>query len=214
MKIKYIKFKNWLLLSVMGLLGLSACHPQKKVVEPDSKGDAPVRTVEEPRCVPMYGVPMPEYRDRDLPKKSNDEPQAKPREPQVTVYGVPTVDFALKGKVVNSKGKPVEGVKVMLLNSDIDPQNIPDTPEWQMRLRKVSDTTDAQGSFEVSTTDRPWEKLNVMVQDIDGKKNGSYESQLIEVEFGDAKPSNRPMKDWHLGTREAEITIKLENSGK
>lgn len=213
MKIKYLKLKNWLLISLMGALGLSACHSNKKVVEPDPEPDKPKPSQGDYRAVPMYGVPYNKYSENDL-KKVKDEPQAQPREPQVTVYGVPTVDFAVKGRVINANGKPVEGVQVMLLNSDIDPQNIPTTPEWQQRLKSVSDTTDVQGTFELTTTDRPWEKMNVMVRDIDGKKNGTYESQLIEVEFGEAKPGNRPMNGWHQGTREAEITIKLENSGK
>lgn len=218
MKIKFLKLKNWLLVSVMSMFGLSACHCNKEVAKPDNDGGK----IENPRrndggkVVPMYGVPARDYRvevqaDSTSAKSDANKPNdiVKPREPQVTVYGVPTVDFAVKGKVVDAKGKPVKGLQVMLVNSEIDTDNLPDTPYWQEQLKRVSDTTNADGTFEVRTTDRPWEKVRVMVRDIDGDKNGNFEQQLIEVDFGDPEPGNKPMSSWQLGERKAEVTVKV-----
>lgn len=207
MRIKYLKLKNWLLVSVMSLFGLSACHCHKEAVklEEDNK---PERPRIEDRVVPMYGVPSREFRAETT--DSVPKVLSNPREPQVTVYGVPTVDFAVRGRVVDSKGKPVKGLQVMLVNSEIDADNLPDTPYWKEQLKKVSDTTDAEGNFEVRTSDRPWETIRVMVNDIDGDENGNYEKQLVEVEFGEPKPvGNKPMSSWNLGEKKAEVTVKV-----
>lgn len=211
MKIKYLKLKNWLLFSAMSLLGLSACHSQKDVVKSNGgQGDEPAG-YNEHQYIAMYGVPTRAMRvqpdDNDAPK---DKPMVQAREPQVTVYGVPTVDFAVKGRVVNSKGKPVKGVVVTLINSDIDPDNLPDTPHWKEQMARMSDTTDAEGAFAVRTTDRPWEKVRVMVRDVDGKQNGLYENQLLDVQFGDPEPGNKPVSSWQLGEKKAEVTIQMD----
>lgn len=210
MKIKYLKFKNWLLISAMSLFGLSACKCNKHVVSDDASND----NIEAPDHVmrPMYGVPTTDYRQEspvpDSPKIVEQDP---PREPQVTVYGVPTVDFAVKGKVVDSKGRPVKGAQVFLVGSDIDPDNLPTNSYWQERIKDMADTTDAQGAFEVSTTDRPWEKVRVMVRDIDGKKNGSFEDQLLDVEFGEPENNGESMSKWRQGVKRANVTVKVKN---
>lgn len=222
MKIKYLKLKNWLLMSAMGLLGLQACHSQKDVTTPDNGKDDRRQRVED-RIVPMYGVRIDDRKTKallngddttkraDKGEKADTEP---PRDPQVTVYGVPTVDFAVKGKVVDGKGRPIKGAQVILINSDIDPDNLPETEYWQGRLREITDTTDAQGNFEVQTTDRPWEKVRVMVRDIDGKKNGSYEDQVTDVDFGEPESGDRPMNRWKLGVRKGEVTVKMKTKKK
>ena len=45
MKIKYLKFKNWLLMSVMGLFGLTACHSSKEAAQNQVKNDEPAPEV-------------------------------------------------------------------------------------------------------------------------------------------------------------------------
>ena len=209
MRIKYLKFKNWLIVSVMSLFGLSACHCNKEVAKQDDEKPAVTPTHPRGQVVPMYGVQPRDYKVEaaDTPK-TKDLPQA--REPQVTVYGVPTVDYAVKGRVVDSKGKPVQGVQVTLINSDIDPDNLPDTPHWKEQMARVSDTTDADGNFNVRTTDRPWETVRLMVRDIDGKKNGEFKQQLVNPEFGEPVQGNQPMSAWKLGEKNAEVTVKLE----
>lgn len=217
MKIKYLKFKNWVLVSLMGMLGMQACHSHKKVTEGNLINiDEPSPRPERERYVEMYGVPAREYRvnpvvDEDSTMTNdgkgnntfhNDEP--------VLMYGVPTVDFMVKGRVVDEKGKPIKGVQVMLLNSDVDADNLPETEHWKARLREVSDTTDADGNFEVRTSDRPWETVRVMARDIDGKANGLYESTVVEPEFIDAEKADRPMSQWKLGEKKAEVTVKMK----
>jgi len=120
------------------------------------------------------------------------------------------VDFAVKGRVVDTKGKPIKGLQVMLINSELDPDNLPDTEFWQQRMKSITDTTDADGNFELQTTDRPWEKVRVMVRDIDGKKNGSYDSKLVDVDFGEPEQDgHQPVSAWKLGTKKGEVTVEM-----
>ena len=87
MKIKFLKLKNWLLLSLMGTLGIGACHSSKDVAQ----------------------APEPE-----------PENQPRPRSEMALMYGVPTMDYVVKGKVLNTDGKPVKGLQVVLVNNNID----------------------------------------------------------------------------------------------
>ena len=77
MKIRFLKLKDWLLMCAMGLFGLTACHTAKKVAEEPVKNDDK-DTVEQP--VPRGGE-------------------------MALMYGVPTMDFVVKGRVINEQGK-------------------------------------------------------------------------------------------------------------
>lgn len=215
MKIKYLKLKNWLLVTLMSTLGLSACNSSKNVTKAaDSKSDDRP-AFDERQMIAMYGVPVRDLKvenadiaqPRVEPKADN--PQEQPREPQVTVYGVPTVDFAVKGKVVDSNGKPLKGVQVMLVPEEIDLENIPETPYWGEMMEGAIDTTDSQGTFEVRTTDRPWQNKHVLVRDIDGSKNGRFVDQKVEVEFGEPERKENS-NSWRLGEKKAEVTVKMK----
>ena len=66
MKIKYLKLKNWLLVSAMSLFGLSACNCHKEAAKAD-EGDKKIeRKRLEDRIVPMYGVQTRDYRVETL----------------------------------------------------------------------------------------------------------------------------------------------------
>ena len=198
MRIRYLKLVNWLLASVMSVFGLQACHSERHMAEVD---------------VPEAALPPMENNDEEqvaVPDIPPEPEMPRPREPEVAVYGVPTVDFAVKGRVTDAQGRPVKGVQVILVISEIDPDNLPETDYWQERMRSMSDTTDAHGSFEVRATDRPWEKMRVLVRDIDGKQNGLYQDQLVDVEFEEQQSGDRPVSKWKLGEKQAEVTVKLK----
>lgn len=180
MKIKYLKFKNWLLMSVMGLFGLTACHSSKEAAQNQVKNDEPA-------------------------------PEVKPRGEMALMYGVPTMNFVVKGKVVNTEGKPVKGMQVVLVNQNVDitPDFLQeDNPYVQEYLRKASDTTDAQGAFQCNVSDVPVEVQRVMVRDIDGDKNGSYEDQMLEVKFTQDDQTVEG-QGWNRGTRTKELDITV-----
>lgn len=226
MKIRYLKFKNWLILSLMGALGLGACHSQKEVATDENP-----RTEVRPRneAMLLYGVPPVNYQQKDAvppsdgkivndgpeivpdgDKKSDPAVKEQPREEQPLMYGVPTVNFKAKGKVVDAQGRPVKGVQVVLLNSNIDADNLDAAnPEYMKEyIRQSGDTTAADGTFECQTNDRPWDSQKLLVRDIDGKANGSYKDDLITVDF--PKPKDKNMSGWNLGTVEKTVTVKLK----
>ena len=207
MRIRFLKLQNWLIATVMGLFGLQACHSQKETAK--TKEVEPRLSPADDRIRLMYGVPTRDFQVEAIPDTAT--PKTKPREPQVTVYGVPTVNYAVKGRVLDDKGKPIKGLQVMLVNSEIDVEHLPESSFWKERVEREATTTDQQGNFEISTSDRPWEQVRVMVRDIDGKANGSYKDQIIDVQFGDEQPDKQPSSVWNLGTKSAEVTVKMQD---
>lgn len=55
MKVKYLKLKNWLLVTVMGAFGLSSCHCHKEAAKVEESEAPAMKPREEIRL--MYGVP-------------------------------------------------------------------------------------------------------------------------------------------------------------
>lgn len=187
MKIKYLKLKNWLLVTLMGALGLSACHSTKSATK-NEKEDGP--QIEE-----------------DVALQASNK-----RGEMALMYGVPTMDYILKGKVIGSDGKPVKGMQIVFLNNGIDatPKNLNmENPYVKDYVETHSDTTDANGQFKVKTSDTPQEYMRVFVRDIDGPLNGNYQNDIINVRYeeSDKKDSGH---GWRMGTMEKEITIKPE----
>ena len=185
MKIKYLKLKNWLLVTLMGALGLSACHT--------SKSTAKSEKTDEPQI------------EEDVTLEASNR-----RGEMALMYGVPTMDYVLKGKVVGSDGKPVKGMQVIFLNNtnDATPKNLNlDNPYVKEYVEQHADTTDADGNYKVKTSDTPQDYLRVYVRDIDGPLNGNYKNDVINVRFdeSDKKDSGH---GWRVGTMEKELTIK------
>ncbi|MCQ2300664.1 MAG: radical SAM-associated putative lipoprotein [Bacteroidales bacterium] len=210
MKIRYFKLKNWIILSLMSALGLNACHNTKDVAK-DGHRDKKPRPRQE--IMLLYGVPPVDYIEHlpdsvegedATPKDKGVAEETKPqvRQEQPLMYGVPTVDFQLKGKVVDQQGKPVRGAQVILLNSEIDSENLDAAnPEYMKQyIKRSGDTTATDGSFKVSTFDRPWDKQKLLVRDVDGEENGVFNNQIIDVEF----PEGQGMKP---RTKEIDVTV-------
>ena len=91
MKIRFLKLKDWLLMTAMGLFGLTACHTAKETAQ------------------------NPPAKECDTPTEA-----PSPRNEMALMYGVPTMDFVIKGRVINEQGKPVKGMQVILVNQTID----------------------------------------------------------------------------------------------
>lgn len=182
MKIRFLKLKDWLLMTAMGLFGLTACHTPKEAAQqtPAPDGDDAIE-------------------------------QPKPRGEMALMYGVPTMDFVLKGRVIDPDGKPVKGMQVILVNQTVDiaPDHMDeDNPYVQDYIQQASDTTDVEGVFECRVKDVPVDKQRVIVRDIDGGQNGSFEDQMVEVEFTpDDQTAER--KGWYMGTRTKDVDITV-----
>ncbi len=180
MKVKYLKLKNWLLVSVMGALGLSACHCHKEAtkIEP---GEAP---------------------------------EMKPREEIRLMYGVPTMNFMIRGQVKDADGRPVKDIRVNMLERGMEVKNgeLQGDPErvkeW---LEQSAVKTDKNGNFVISNSGIPQEKVKLMVRDVDGQENGEYKNQVLEMKVNQADVDRTGAGGWNQGTFKKEVEIKLEN---
>lgn len=181
MKIKYLKLKSWLLVTAMGALGLSSCHSQKKLAEPEQK---------EP-----------------------ERPAVREREEMRLMYGVPTMHYMIRGQVKDEAGKPVKGIRINLLEHGIkatadtiygDQENV------KKYLKDTEVATDAQGRFVVQGSDRPFNEVRLLVRDADGKENGEYRNQLLELTIDDASVDRSQADRWNRGTFNKDLEIKLE----
>lgn len=178
MKVKYFQLKNWLLVSVMGALGLSSCHCSKKAAE----------------------------------AQEEDVPVVRPREEMRLMYGVPTMDYQIRGRVKDASGKPVKNIRVNLLERGLEATA--DTIYGdQDNIRKYLESnevrTDGEGRFEIKSSDLPQEQVRILVRDVDGKSNGQYRNQLLDVKADHVDRSQA--QGMYQGTFNKEMEIRLEN---
>ena len=181
MKIKFLKLKNWLLITVMGALGLSACHCHKKAA----------KTEVEPEPI--------EVRDRGEVR---------------LMYGVPTMNYQLRGQVRDANGKPVKGIKINMLerNMEIQGTELQGDPERVKEyLENTAVTTDKKGKFEINNSGIPQEQVRLLVRDVDGTDNGAHKDRLVELDVTPDAVDRTNAGGWNQGTFNKEVDITLEN---
>ena len=180
MKIKYLKLKNWLLVSVMGALGLSACHCHKEATKTDVK----------------------------------ETPEVNPREEIRLMYGVPTMNFMIRGQVKDADGRPVKNVRVNMLERNMevkDGELQGDPGRVQQWLDGTAVTTDVEGRFEINNSGIPQEEVKLMVRDVDGLENGEYKNQVLEMKVQQSDVDRTNAGGWNQGTFKKEVQVQLEN---
>lgn len=213
MKIRFLKLKNWLLLTAMGMLGLTSCNSSKHVAQKADKEGGGTSVEPREEIMLMYGTPTRDYLEQEADTTAK---QPSPRDEIALMYGVPTMDFVVKGRVIDADGKPVKGMQVVLVNQtvDISPENMyEDNPYVRDYIKNASDTTDAEGNFNCHVTDVPVEQQRIIVRDVDGEKNGRYEDQMIDVVFTSADQSGE-RKGWYQGTSTKDVDITVVKKKK
>lgn len=134
------------------------------------------------------------------------------REQFESMYGVPTVNYIVKGKVVNSSGKPIEGMQVILANENLNitPQNV-NLMNDSIRsvIEQSADTTKSDGTFKVKVENIATAYMRVFVRDIDGPSHGNWENQVINVVF-DESDTKDTGHGWRAGTKQKKLTIKAK----
>lgn len=180
MKVKFLRLKNWLLVSVMGALGFSSCHCHKQLAEPQEEK-------------------TPEVRDRGEMR---------------LMYGVPTMNYMIRGQVKDPQGNPVKDIRVNMLERGMvvengELQGDPDrVKEW---LERSAVATDKNGRFVMSNSGLPQEEVRLLVRDVDGQDNGSFEDQYLEVRVNAGDVDRTNAGDWNQGTFNKDLEIRLEN---
>lgn len=181
MKTRYLKLKNWLLVTVMGALGLSGCQCHKKAAKAEVETD----TIE--------------VRDRGEVR---------------LMYGVPTMNFQLRGKVTDANGKPISGIKVNMLERGMEVQGTElqgDPERVKAFLEETAATTDRHGKFTLQNSGIPQEQVRLLVRDVDGNENGLHKDRLVEIEVTPDAVDRTNAGGWNQGTFNKEVGIELEN---
>jgi len=129
-------------------------------------------------------------------------------------YGVPHADYTVKGAVTNKKsGKPVGGIRVGYFCEscpvpDYGTMPTPYTPKSYVM-------TNTNGEFKL--TDRFYageymidnKTLPVFFEDVDGEKNGLFQTESVQVDFSKAERTKKS-KGWYEGeftvTKDIELT--------
>ena len=87
----------------------------------------------------------------------------------VCMYGTPSAEWSVKGKVIDEAGEPVPGLQVALGNRvDNEPGVIYDENYYPLDTLK----TGPDGTYQIVRNGFPLSQLQVDVKDIDGEANG------------------------------------------
>lgn len=185
MKIRYLKLKNWVLVTLMGAMGLTGCHCHKKA----AKSDEAV--------------------------KPDPEPEVVRRGENMLMYGVPTMQYMIRGQVRDAEGRPVRDIRLNMLerNMETTPDGKLDGDPEAVRnwLEKTSVSTDEQGRFELKGSGLPQEQVRLMVRDVDGQENGAYKDRVVEMEVTPDRVDRTHAGGWNQGTFNGEVEIELES---
>jgi putative lipoprotein (rSAM/lipoprotein system) len=129
-------------------------------------------------------------------------------------YGTPHADYTVKGKVVNkATGKPIEGIRVGYgCNScPVSEYGLIPTPFTP----KSHVLTNVKGEYKLTDSFFPENNLilPVYVEDIDGEKNGSFQSEILQVDFSKAERTGKP-NSWYSGEYTVNVNVELTENGK
>ena len=103
------------------------------------------------------------------------------------MYGVPSADFFIEGRVINEEKKPLEDIQVMLKDY------------WE----SVYIYTQADGTFQHRYDGEPTELVSITVKDT----SGVYQSVTLNV-----TPSYTGGKKWYRGSDQANIEFVLKKN--
>jgi putative lipoprotein (rSAM/lipoprotein system) len=177
MKQRFLKLKSWLLVSLMGALGLSSCHTAKEAT----------------------ATPTPD----NMPQQ---------RRENMLMYGVPTMDYRIEGRVIDTKGTPVPGIEVNMLENGMtvngttlegDPERV---AKW---LKESAVTTDEKGNFTITDRGLPQKEVRLLVRDVDGEANGSYQDQLLKHQVRPEEVNTEKAQGWYNGEVNMKVEVKL-----
>ena len=112
------------------------------------------------------------------------------------MYGTPTADYEVKGKVLDADGDPIKGIKVILKHPS--------------SLNILNSQSLADGSYTLSTKLMITNKLLLTTQDIDGAENGGeFEEKTVELDFSKIEYTG-DKGAWYSGKKSLEQNIVLE----
>lgn len=112
------------------------------------------------------------------------------------MYGTPSADYEVKGKVLDADGDPIKGIKVSLMEDPV--------------YNSVSTHSIENGEFKVCLRTIPFDKVQLTAQDIDGAENGGeFEEKTLELDFSKVAYTGES-DGWYHGKKSLEQDIVLE----
>ena len=139
------------------------------------------------------------------------EPRVPIRDEIILMYGVPTANFQIKGKVTDRNGKPVEGAQILWLDRGMEatPDSIEGSPESVRNyIQQNAVHSGSDGSFSLSSKNLPTDTIRLQVRDTDGQRNKKYKSQLKSIPV--SKEEYKEGKGWFTGKVDKSVTIQME----
>ena len=106
-------------------------------------------------------------------------------------YGTPNADFILNGNIKSvTTEQPIKNIKVSMGYETVN--------------------SDENGNFIIKINNFPQEQtFNVLIEDIDGTENGSFQNKDTTVTFPDGN-FNGGDGSWDKGETKKDITIRLD----
>lgn len=116
------------------------------------------------------------------------------------MYGTPSADYEIKGKVLDADGDPIKGIKITMKRDDNNP--IP----FDMAQGFSLDN----GEYKLQTKTFPLEEFILTAEDIDGAENGGeFEEKTVELDFSKIEYTG-DKGAWYKGKKSLEQDIVLE----
>jgi len=121
------------------------------------------------------------------------------------MYGTPTAEFVVKGKVGTDINSPVAGIKVEM-NMEIT-----NGTEKVSYLLNSTSSAESTGAYKVTGGGQSPgnQTFKIKFTDVDGALNGEFETLDTTIVFKDPKFVNGD-GSWYVGQTEKEVNVKLK----
>jgi len=141
-------------------------------------------------------------------------PRPTPREEIRLMYGVPTMNYMIRGQVHDDDGQPLGDIRINMLelNMAITGDSLHGDPERVSEyLESTFVATDKNGRFSIESSGRPQESVRLLVRDVDGENNGgAFVNHVVDVEVTPEGLDRTNAGGWNQGTFNKELDITLE----
>lgn len=125
-------------------------------------------------------------------------------ENRMVEYGTPYAEYAIKGKVTDTKGTPIPGIEVKA-GTKYDRAWMQERPATY----PYKTTTNAQGEYDFRLGTVGAQDFTVYAEDIDGEVNGLFKTDSTAVAGSKMKLTGGDNR-WNMGKTETTVNFALK----